>query len=77
MRTKFIGLVSVCLIAGPALAKPILLESTPQTIYRGPLSPKVPPVLHIKSGDTVTVNTVNGRGGKDAATIFAKAGVPS
>ena len=77
MRTRFIALVSVCLIAGPALAKPIILESTPQTVYRGPLSPKVPPVLHIKSGDTVTINTVNGRGGKDAAAFFAKAGVPA
>ena len=51
------------------------LPSTPETVYKGPFSPNVPPVLHIKSGDTVLIDTVNGRGGKDATTFFAKAGV--
>jgi hypothetical protein len=60
-----------------ASAATMVLPSTPETVYKGPLSPNVPAVLHIKSGDTVTINTVNGRGGKDAAAFFAKAGVPA
>ena len=60
-----------------AAARVIVLPSTPETVYKGPFSPNVPAVLHIKSGDTVTIDTVNGRGGKDAAAFFAKAGVPA
>ncbi len=53
------------------------LPSTPDTVYKGPFSPNVPAVLHIKSGDIVDIDTVNGRGGKDATAFFAKAGVPA
>ena len=75
MRAKFIALVSACLIVAPALAEPIILESTPQTVYKGSISPAIPPVLHVKSGDTVVVNTVSAHSGKDPVAFFAKAGV--
>ena len=69
-------LAGAFLLAGAAVdAKTLVLPSTPATVYKGPFSPKVPAVLHVQPGDTVTIDTVNGRGGKDAAAFFAKAGV--
>ena len=56
-------------------AKPIVLESTPATVYKGSISPSIPPVLHIKSGDTVVVNTVSAHSGKDPVAYFAKGGI--
>jgi acetamidase/formamidase len=41
-----------------------VLDSSPETIHWGVFDPGLRPVLTVRSGDTVTVNTVSG--GKDA-----------
>ena len=57
-------------------AATIHLVSTPQTIHRGVISPDIAPVLHVKSGDTVTIDTVS-HGGltEDPVKFFAPAGI--
>ena len=60
--------------AAPAAV--IHLASTPDTVHRGILSPDIAPVLHIKSGDTVKIDTVSHAGlTDDPVGYFAKAGI--
>jgi len=78
MRRQLALLAGACLLFRPlASAKTLVLESTPATVYKGSISPDIPPVLHIKSGDTVVVNTVSAHSGKDPVAFFAKAGIPA
>ena len=78
MRMKFGTLATACLFLAPAAATAAILHlaSTPQTIHRGVISPDIAPVLHIKSGDTVKIDTIS-HGGltSDPVAYFAKAGI--
>jgi len=60
-------------------AAPVIhLKSTPETVHRGVISPDIAPVLHIKSGDTVTIDTISHSGlSPDPVKYFAKAGIPA
>ena len=62
----------------PADAATFHLHSTPDTVHRGVLSPDIAPVLHVKSGDTVTIDTISHSGlNPDPVSYFAKAGIPA
>jgi acetamidase/formamidase len=54
----------------------IHLESTPSTVHRGLLSPTWKPVLTIKSGQTVEIDTISHSGlTEDPVQFFARAGI--
>src|SRR5262245_26082438 len=72
--------------AGAALAQPVppdnkpdaTLRSTPETVVWGYFAADIPPVLRIKSGQTVRVDTVSHGGvntGVDPVTFFSRHGV--
>jgi acetamidase/formamidase len=62
----------------PLSAATFHLPSTPDTVHRGVISPAIAPVLHIKSGDTVTIDTISHSGlSPDPVSYFAKAGIPA
>ncbi len=48
------------LLSSTALAAEHQLKATPQTVVIGHYSPDTPPVLRIRSGDTVEIQTVSG-----------------
>lgn len=64
--------------AAHAADAPIVLRSTPQTVIRGIIAADRAPVLRIKSGDTVRIDTVS-HGGltDDPVAFFAAAGIPA
>lgn len=66
---------TAALAAGPS--PDATLRSTPQTVVRGVISADRAPVLTIKSGQTVRIDTVS-HGGltDDPVAFFAKAGIP-
>jgi acetamidase/formamidase len=70
-----LGLVAVTTAAQAASYH---LPSTPQTVHRGVIAPDIAPVLTIKSGDTVTIDTVSHSGLSEGGPVayFAKAGIP-
>jgi acetamidase/formamidase len=77
MKPKILALSALMLTAVPALAATIHLPSTPQTVNRGVISPDIPAVLKIKSGDTVVIDTVSHSGlTPDPVSYFEKAGIP-
>jgi acetamidase/formamidase len=55
-----------------------ILRSTSETVVRGYLSPFVKPKLHIKSGETVQIDTVTGAGvpKEDPEGFFNEHGIP-
>jgi acetamidase/formamidase len=56
------------------------LHSTPDTVLWGYFAADVPAVLHIKSGQTVRIDTVSHSGmntADDPVTYFARAGIPA
>src|SRR5262249_23634074 len=63
----------------PADNKPdVSLGSTPDNVIWGYLSARVPPVLRIKSGTTVRIDTMSHQGlvtREDPVTYFGKAGI--
>ena len=60
MRTKFIGLVSVCLIAGPAFGHAHLAGvDTPDDLQGPPVAQSAARAAYPEPGDTVKINTVN------------------
>jgi len=65
--------------AGPAFAQaPIPLLSTPQTVLRGEINNSRAPVLRIKSGDTVKIDTISHAGAvADPVAFFGAAGIPA
>jgi acetamidase/formamidase len=69
-------------VAQPAPAAPApdaSLRSTPDTVLWGYFAADVPPVLHIKSGQSVRIDTVSHSGmntADDPVTYFARAGIP-
>ena len=52
--------------------------STPKTVIRGSISYENPPILHVKDGGTVLINTIS-HGGltADPVAFFARAGIPA
>ena len=64
-------------IATSAHAATLHLKSTPETVHRGVISPDIAPVLTIKSGDTVVIDTVShgGLNDGDPVAYFGKAGI--
>ena len=73
-------------LAGPATAQPapagnkadVTLGSTPDTVIWGYISARVPPVLRIKSGATVRIDTMSHQGlvtRDDPVTFFGRAGI--
>ncbi|HWC62963.1 MAG TPA: acetamidase/formamidase family protein [Rhizomicrobium sp.] len=60
----------------PVSAATLHVPSTPDTVHRGVISPDFKPVITIKSGDTVTIDTVSHAGVvDDPAKFFAQAGI--
>src|ERR1700740_2056909 len=78
----FLGLAS-SVAAQPAPSGPApdaSLRSTPDTVLWGYFAADVPPVLHIKAGQTVRIDTVSHSGmntADDPVTYFARAGIPA
>lgn len=83
------GLIAAALIActGAAEAQPVpprampdyTLRSTPETVVWGYLAADIAPVLTIRSGQTVKIDTLSHQGVvnmADPATFFARAGIP-
>lgn len=61
----------------PAAAATYHLNSTPETVHRGIISPDLKPVLRVKSGDTVKIDTISHGGLQgDPVKFFAAAGIP-
>ena len=85
MSCAFAALSAFALISSaaaqpaPADNKPdVTLGSTPDTVIWGYLSARVPPVLRIKSGTTVRIDTMSHQGLvtlDDPVTYFGKAGI--
>jgi acetamidase/formamidase len=84
------GLIAAALLAcvAPALAQPVppkptpdhTLRSTPETVVWGYLAADVPPVLTIRSGQTVRIDTLSHQGVvnmTDPVTFFGRAGIPA
>jgi acetamidase/formamidase len=69
---------AVLLLSGvSAEAASFHLPATAETMRRGIISPDTPPVLHIKSGDTVAIDTISHGGLTDEGPVafFAKDGI--
>ena len=76
MLRKLLLLSAFVLNAQSAAAATHYLRSTPQTVTRGVISPQVPPVLKIKSGDTVVIDTLSHGGlSPDPVAYFKRAGI--
>jgi acetamidase/formamidase len=74
-------LLGTCLsLAGTAAPRAAILhlKSTPETVHRGVISPDIAPVLTIRSGDTVVIDTVShgGLNDGDPVAFFARDGIP-
>ncbi len=57
---RFRAIISVLLSAVPLTAAQHVLKATPQTVVIGNYSADAKPVLRVKSGDTVEIETVSG-----------------
>jgi acetamidase/formamidase len=73
--------VAFALAVAPAAAQAApdaVLPSTSKTVVRGYIASDTPPVLHIKSGQTVKIDTVS-HGGltEDPVGFFGAAGIPA
>lgn len=61
----------------PAKYKPdAVAPSTPDTVQRGFIADDTPPILHVKDGGTVLINTVSHGGLNDPVKTFGAAGIP-
>lgn len=66
--------------SGPAYPDAIHLKSRPETIHWGFFDGSLPPVLHVKPGDVVTIDTLSHQGminGTDPVTFFGEYGIPA
>jgi acetamidase/formamidase len=77
------GLLAIAL---PALAQTVPVKTTPDLVVhstvanvnRGVIASDLPPVAHIKSGQTVMIETISHQGlTEDPVAFFAGAGIPS
>jgi acetamidase/formamidase len=72
--------LGLCIVSSRSVsaADVIHLNSTPSTIHRGILSPDLPPVLTIRSGQIVEIDTVSHGGLQgDPVENFAAAAIPA
>ena len=63
----------------PEFVPDATLQSTPETVSWGYIAADLPPVLRIRSGQTVRIDTVTHQGintQQDPVTYFGAAGVP-
>jgi acetamidase/formamidase len=63
----------------PSGKQPLHLASRPETIHWGYMDAALPPVLRIRPGDVVTIDTLSHQGminGTDPATFFGSYGIP-
>jgi acetamidase/formamidase len=63
----------------PEFSPDATVRSTPETVVWGYIAADLPPVLRIKSGQTVRIDTVTHQGintGQDPITYFGAAGIP-
>lgn len=64
--------------SAPAGEDPVHLASTPETVVRGVISATRPPVIRIRSGQSVAIDTVSHGGlNDDPVKFFASAGIPA
>jgi acetamidase/formamidase len=81
IASLLLGLASGAAAQAPSSPAPDAnLRSTPDTVLWGYFAADVPPVLHIKSGQTVRIDTVSHSGmntADDPVTYFARAGIPA
>ena len=67
----------------PAAAQPkpdVRIPSTPQTVIRGHIPANLPPIMHVKPGQLVTIDTLSHQGmntGDDPIAFFARGGIKS
>jgi acetamidase/formamidase len=86
---RTISMLPLLLLGQPAAAQPAayppakyepdaIAPSTPKTVIRGSISYENPPILRVKDGATVLVNTIS-HGGltQDPVAFFAAAGIPA
>src|SRR5512145_3213867 len=84
------GLIAAALVvcAATAAAQPVpakstpdhTLRSTPETVVWGYLAADIPPVLTIRSGQTVRIDTLSHQGVvnmADPVSFFGRAGIPA
>jgi acetamidase/formamidase len=86
-KTAAAALLAATACAAVAWAQPLVPEkttpglhvpSTPMTVTRGIITSDLPPVAHIKSGETVRIDTVSHQGlTDDPVKFFAQAGIPA
>src|SRR3954468_3807884 len=85
-NTPLLSILGLFALAAAAVAQPapagnkpdVTLGSTPDTVIWGYLSARVPPVLRIKSGTTVRIDTMSHQGlvtRDDPVTYFGRAGI--
>jgi acetamidase/formamidase len=84
--SRRLALLPLLAVAHAAGAQPVparytpdaVAPSTPQTVHRGYIAFDTPPILHVKSGQTVRIDTLS-HGGltEDPVAFFAKAGIPA
>ena len=85
--TRGLMLAALLACAGAVNAQPVppkatpdhSLRSTPETVVWGYLAADIPPVLTIRSGQTVRIDTLSHQGVvnmADPATFFGRAGIP-
>ena len=74
---SLLGAAACAQAPAPAEAPTLVLRSTVENVKRGFIAPDTPPVLHIKSRDTVRIDTISHAGlSEDPATFFGRAGIP-
>jgi acetamidase/formamidase len=78
MKKMLLACAAMALLATAAQAATLHLPSTPKTVRRGIISPDSKPVMTIKSGDTVVIDTISHGGLADEGPVkfFAKEGIP-
>jgi acetamidase/formamidase len=70
-------------LVSPAMAAPaaryapdVVVPSTPDTVVRGYIARDTPPVAHVKSGQSVLINTMSHSGLNDPVKFFGAQGIP-
>ena len=78
MNESIHGGDAVAPVATPEVAAEVTLRSTPETVVWGYLAADVPPVLTIRSGQTVRIDTISQAGlttADDPETFYARGGI--
>ena len=78
LRSAALAFFAFAAAAAAAADKPdVVVPSTPATVVRGYIAADTPPVAHVKSGQTVKIDTIS-HGGltDDPVAFFGAAGIP-